>query len=139
MVRLAKDRDRLTVVADQFGGPSSARGIAEALLTIAAQYQTGSLLAWGTYHFCQKPYVSWHQFAETIVARAIEIGLVDHAVEVATIPSSEFPTPVVRPENSRLETSKIERIFGIDPEGWNSDVDQVVEFLVNQTLDLNRV
>ena len=129
MVRLAKDRDRLTVVADQFGGPSSARGIAEALLTIAAQYQSRSSIAWGTYHYCQKPYVSWHQFAEAIVARAIEIGLVDHAVEVEPIPSSEFPTPVVRPENSRLVTTALASTFGTVDSDWAADVDTVLASL----------
>jgi dTDP-4-dehydrorhamnose reductase len=128
MVRLAKDRNRLTVVADQFGGPSSARGIADALLTIAAQYQSGSSIAWGTYHYCQKPYVSWHQFAEAIVARAIEIGLVDHAVEVAPIPSSEFPTPVVRPKNSRLDINAIEMI-GVEETDWLPDLDPVLKLL----------
>jgi dTDP-4-dehydrorhamnose reductase len=126
MLRLAKDRDHLTVVADQFGGPSSARGIAEALLKIAAQYQSGSSIAWGTYHYSQKPYVSWHQFAEAIVARAIEIGLVDHAVEVAPIPSSEFPTPVVRPKNSSLDTSALASSFGIVDSDWAADVDTVL-------------
>jgi dTDP-4-dehydrorhamnose reductase len=56
MVRLEKDQDRLTVVADQICGPSSARGIAKALLTIAKQYQISSSIVWGTYHYCQKPY-----------------------------------------------------------------------------------
>ena len=130
MVRLAKDRDRLTVVDDQFGGPSSARGIAEVLLTIAGQYQSGSSIAWGTYHFCQKPYVSWHQFAETIVAHAIEIGLVDHEVEVAPIPSSEFLTPVVRPENSRLDTSALAYAFDIVSSVWMDDVNVVLESLI---------
>jgi dTDP-4-dehydrorhamnose reductase len=126
MVRLAKDRDRLTVVADQFGGPSSARGIAEVLLTIAALYKSGSSIAWGTYHYCQKPYVSWHQFAEALVARAIEIGLVDHNVEVAPIPSSEFPTPAVRPENSKLNTNAIANSFGTVNSDWAADVDKVL-------------
>jgi dTDP-4-dehydrorhamnose reductase len=129
MVRLAKDRDRLTVVADQFGGPSSARSIAEALLMIAAQYQSGSSIAWGTYHYCQKPYVSWHQFAEAIVARAIEIGLVDHAVEVAPIPSAEFPTPVIRPANSKLSSVKFEEAFGVSESEWAPDVSAVLESL----------
>jgi dTDP-4-dehydrorhamnose reductase len=131
MVRLAKDRDRLTVVADQFGGPSSARGIAEALLTIAAQYQSGSLDAWGTYHYCQKPYVSWHQFAEAIVARAIEIGLVDHEVEVAPILSSEYPTPVVRPKNSRLAIENIKTTFKLASRSWSDDLDVLLETLID--------
>jgi dTDP-4-dehydrorhamnose reductase len=129
MVRLAKDRDRLTVVADQFGGPSSARGIAEALLTIAARYQSGSSIAWGTYHYCQRPYVSWHQFAEAIVACAISIGLVDHDVEVAPISSSEFPTPVVRPANSKLSCRKLEEGFGVAESEWGPDVAAVLEAL----------
>jgi len=128
MVRLAKDRDRLTVVADQFGGPSSARGIAQALLTIAAQYQSGSTVAWGTYHYCQKPYVSWHEFAQAVVARAIEIGLVDHPVEVAPIPSSEFPTPVVRPKNSRLKTEKLTTAFSIEKTKWITELDYLLNY-----------
>ena len=126
MVRLAKDRDRLTVVADQFGGPSSARGIAETLLTIAAQYQSGATFAWGTYHYCQKPYVSWHQFAEAIVTRSIEIGLVDHEVEVVPIPSSEFPTPVMRPENSRLDTNALAAAFGTVNFDWRTEMNSVM-------------
>ena len=132
MVRLAKDRDRLTVVADQFGGPSSARGIAEALLKIATQYQSASSIAWGTYHYCQKPYVSWHQFAEAIVARAIEIGLLDHPVEVSPIPSSEFPTPVVRPENSRLDTSALVSLLGSVDLDWQTDMTDVLQALASK-------
>ena len=126
MVRLAKDRDRLSVVADQFGGPSSARGIAEALLTIAAQYGKTGVVAWGTYHYCQKPYVSWHQFAQAIIERATEMGLVDHPVEVAPIPSSEFPTPVIRPVNSRLDTANVESVFGIIADSWADYIDYVI-------------
>lgn len=126
MVRLAKDRDRLTVVADQFGGPSSARAIAEALLTIAAQYQSGSSIAWGTYHYCQKPYVSWHQFAEAIVAYAIEIGLIDHEVEVTPIPSADFPSIISRPKNSKLDISTLILEFNINDTEWLVDVHKIL-------------
>ena len=132
MVRLAKDLDRLTVVADQFGGPSSARGIAEALLTIAAQYEKTGTIAWGTYHYCQKPYVSWHQFAQAIVVRARENRLVDHEVEVAPIPSSEFPTPVTRPANSRLDASKFHSTFNISDSSWLHELDTVLESVCSQ-------
>lgn len=126
MVRLAKDRDRLTVVADQFGGPSSARGIASVLLTIAAQYESAGVVEWGTYHYCQKPYVSWHQFAQAIVERATEMGLVDHPVKVTPIPSSEFPTPVTRPANSRLDTAALNVAFDLVDSDWTVDVDSVI-------------
>ena len=129
MVRLAKDRDRLTVVADQFGGPTSARGIAQALLTIAVQYEKAGAVAWGAYHYCQKPYVSWHQFAEAIIERATEMGLVDHPVEVAPIPSSEFPTPVTRPANSRLDTTRLTSHFPIVDSYWGLDLIDVIASL----------
>lgn len=132
MVRLAKDRDRLTVVADQYGGPSSARGIATVLLAIASKFDTEGDLEWGTYHYCQKPYVSWHQFAQAIIELWTEIGLVDHPVEVAPIPSSEFPTPVTRPVNSRLDTSKLEAYFDVPKRSWFEDVQLVLNSLAKQ-------
>lgn len=126
MVRLAKDRDHLTVVADQFGGPSSARSIAEALLTIAAQYEKTGTVAWGTYHYCQKPYVSWHMFARAIIERATAMGLVDHSVQVAPIPSSEFPTPVKRPANSRLDIEKFNKAFSLPQKSWAEEIDMIL-------------
>jgi dTDP-4-dehydrorhamnose reductase len=129
MVRLAKERDHLTVVCDQFGGPSSARGIAEALLTIATQYLRGSLITWGTYHYCQKPYVSWYEFAEKIVDRARSIGLVEHKVDLIPIPTSQFPTPVERPKNSRLAIENIMQSFKLESSIWYEDLNLVIETL----------
>jgi dTDP-4-dehydrorhamnose reductase len=118
MVRLAKDRDRLTVVSDQFGGPSSARGIASALLTIAAQYEKNGTVAWGTYHYCQKPYVSWYQFAQVVIEQAAEMDLLQHPVYVVPIASHEYSSLVDRPKNSSLDTSKLEKSFKIHPDTW---------------------
>jgi len=129
MVRLAKERDRLKVVADQFGGPSSSRGIAEALLTIAVQYDKAGAVAWGTYHYCQKPYVSWNQFAQTIIERATQMGLLDHPVEVAPIPSSEFATLVTRPKNSRLCTNLFESTFESTCGEWSRELQNVLRNL----------
>ena len=126
IVRLAKDRDRLTVVSDQFGGPSSARGIAESLLNITAQYEKLGGITWGTYHYCQKPYVSWHQFALAIIERATEMGLVDHPVEIAPIMSSEFLTPVRRPANSKLNSKKYESKFKSQVSCWIDDLDRLL-------------
>ena len=129
MVRLAKDCDRLTVVADQIGGPSSARGIAAVLLAITAQFESAGEVEWGTYHYCQKPYVSWHQFAQAIIERATEMGLVNHRVEVVAIPSSAFPTLVKRPANSRLDTAKLHHRFKIPCANWINELDLVLESL----------
>ena len=133
IVRLARERDRLTVVDDQFGGPSSARSIALALLTIAAQYEKAGTIPWGTYHYCQKPYVSWYQFAQAIIQRSTEMGLVDHPVKVEPITSLKFPTPVQRPVNSRQDTRKYESNFNISSTGWTEELDQVLESLKGTT------
>ena len=70
MLRLEQDRNRLTVIADHYDGLSSARGMADAFLAIPAKYQSSSSAACAKYHNCQKPYVSWHQFANKIVTKA---------------------------------------------------------------------
>ncbi|MDB9957992.1 dTDP-4-dehydrorhamnose reductase [Oceanospirillaceae bacterium] len=126
IVRLAQERNCLTVVSDQFGGPSSARGIALALLTMAAKYRKNDKVTWGTYHYCQKPYVSWHQFAQVIIKKATEIGLVTHDVEIVPIPGSAFSTAVRRPPNSRLSVNKIEELFDLTPISWVNDIDDVL-------------
>ena len=126
MLRLAKERDRLTVVSDQFGGPTSARGIAAALLEIADQFEKTGTVAWGTYHYCQKPYVSWYQFAEAIIEHSIKMGLVHHPVEVTPIPSSEFPTPVARPLNSKLDRDKFNTHFGLPETSWLNEIQPVL-------------
>jgi dTDP-4-dehydrorhamnose reductase len=123
MVRLARERDRLTVVSDQFGGPSSAHCIAAALLEIAAQLRGANTFSWGVYHYCQQPYVSWHQFAQAIVECSTKIGLIEHAVEVVPIPSIEFPTLVTRPLNSRLDVGKFEGAFKSIKIGWEYELE----------------
>ena len=82
---------------------------------------------WGIYNFSQSPYVSWHEFARAIVKRATEIGLVIHSVEV--LPSSEFPTPVSRPENSRLDSQALRVAFSIEGACWAQDMEKVLETL----------
>jgi dTDP-4-dehydrorhamnose reductase len=129
IARLAKDREWLTVVDDQFGGPTSAQAVAEALVAIVAKYNMMGEAPWGTYHFCQKPYVNWHAFAQTIIECATEMGKLDHHVEVLPIPSSKFETNVARPKNSRLDTSKLESAFGILSSRWPKNLCEIIENL----------
>ena len=127
MLRLAKNRDCLTVVADQFGGPSSARSIAQVLLKIATQFEQYGSVAWGTYHYCQKPYVSWYEFAREIIRKGKELGLISQYVEVLPIKTDEFKTGVPRPVNSRLDTSMLQSSFGLDPTSWECELDDLVK------------
>ncbi len=114
MLRLGRERERITVVADQIGGPTPARAIAEACLAIAAQLQADPGKT-GTYHFSGAPDVSWAGFAREIMAQA---GL---ACEVADIPTSAYPTPARRPANSRMDCAAL-AIFGLDRPDWKRAV-----------------
>jgi dTDP-4-dehydrorhamnose reductase len=127
MLRLAAERDALGVVDDQFGGPTSARAIANALLQMAKAYADDGSLPWGTYHFSQAPYVSWHQFASRIIGLAGEMGRLEHEVTVNPVPSSTYPTPVKRPSNSRLDCSKIEAAFPGVVTAWEDDLKPIIQ------------
>ena len=126
IVRLSQDRDRINVVDDQIGGPTSARGIAEVLLRIVAKIKNGETVTWGTYNYCEEPYVSWYQFAKTIVDRALELEILRRGVEIVPIPSSQFPTPAQRPRNSCLKMEKLSAEFQIRPKKWLKELDAVI-------------
>ena len=118
MLRLAKDRDSLGVVGDQFGGPTYAGDIAKALIEIANQILAGKENAFGIYHFTGKPYVSWYEFAKVIFAEAELQNILEKSPLVNSIATSDYPTPAKRPANSRLDLTKIKQVFNIEPSDW---------------------
>ncbi|MEM6609261.1 MAG: dTDP-4-dehydrorhamnose reductase [Pseudomonadota bacterium] len=113
MLRVGAQKDVLDVVDDQFGGPTPAPEIAQACLSIAFALR-GDPEKSGTYHFSGYDDVSWADFAKTIFAEA---GI---KCKINRIPTSEYPTPAVRPENSRLDCSKTSEVFGIKRPSWLS-------------------
>ena len=129
MLRLGAEREKLSIVADQFGGPTSADSIANALLTIAARVGEKRDIKWGTYHFTGLPYCSWYEFAKEIFQQAESIRLISKAPELASIFSSEYPTPAPRPLNSKLDCSKIYKEFGIEPDDWKQSLRDVLRQL----------
>ncbi|AWI50235.1 dTDP-4-dehydrorhamnose reductase [Actinobacillus porcitonsillarum] len=118
MLRLAKDRDSLGIVGDQFGGPTYAGDIAKALIEIANQILAGTENAFGVYHFTGKPYVSWYEFAKAIFAEAELQNILEKLPLVNSIATSDYPTPAKRPANSRLDLTKIKQVFNIEPSDW---------------------
>ncbi len=118
MLRLAAERDELRVVADQHGCPTSATHIADALLTLADRIRQGIDIAWGTYHFCGMPETTWHGFAETIIKEAVKLNLLDHAIPVHPITTSDYPTPARRPQNSVLDCRRIMKTFDMKLPSW---------------------
>jgi len=122
MLRLGATRDSLNIVADQIGGPTSARAIAAACRTIAETLQTDPTRS-GTYHLSGAPDVSWADFATEIFAQA---GV---TCAVSPIPSTEFPTKAQRPMNSRLSCDSLKAHFGITRPDWRLDLADVLNNL----------
>lgn len=122
MRRLGAERGRLTIVADQVGGPTPAADIAAALLAMA-RAMIADPSKGGIYHFAGAPDVSWADFAREIFARS---GL---SPQVVDIPTSAYPTPARRPLNSRLDCSAISRDFGIPRPDWREGLDRVIQEL----------
>ncbi|WP_422048474.1 dTDP-4-dehydrorhamnose reductase [Shimia sp.] len=122
MLRLGAEREGLTIVADQIGGPTSAAHIAQSCLTVARTL-TAQPEQSGTYHLSGGPDVSWADFAREIFAQA---GL---SCAVEDIPSSAYPTPAARPENSRLDNSQTLASFGIERSDWRIELADVLKKL----------
>ncbi|MEO1797499.1 MAG: dTDP-4-dehydrorhamnose reductase, partial [Pseudomonadota bacterium] len=121
MLRLADTRDALRVVGDQIGGPTPARGIAEALWTITDALTDGH--GGGTFHYSGAPDISWAGFARTIFEEA------GREVTVTEIPTTEYPTPAARPLNSRLDCSRTTSEFGLERPMWREDVTRITRLL----------
>jgi dTDP-4-dehydrorhamnose reductase len=102
MLRLAKDRDEISVVDDQYGAPTSTIDIARALLDLSTEEN----IDFGLYHLESNPKTSWYDFAVKIFEEAKVIGLLEKIPVVKPISSEQFPTLVKRPINSKLATDK---------------------------------
>jgi len=123
MLRLRTERERLNVVDDQRGGPTPARAVAAALITIASAFREGRGVS-GLFHFAGTPTVSWADFAEAIFRAAGP-----PAPRVERIPSSDWPVPARRPENSALDCRAIAAAYGIAQPDWRPGLNEVIEEL----------
>jgi dTDP-4-dehydrorhamnose reductase len=123
MLRLAAERPRLRVVADQIGSPTAAADIAAAIVAVAARISAGSGV-WGTFHLVNAGAVSWHGFAEAIFSLAAPWR--GPSPEIAAITTAEYPTPARRPANSVLQCSRIAAAYGIVPRTWREALADVI-------------
>lgn len=132
MLRLASERETLSVVDDQYGSPTSAADIARTLLSLAArtldQSRHGGQPLWGTYHFCSVGSTTWHGFAQAIMKRAASYGTTVPLVQA--IGTADYPTPARRPGNSALDCSLIQQRFGIEPRDWRLALDETMDELL---------
>jgi dTDP-4-dehydrorhamnose reductase len=135
MLRLAKERDELRIVADQFGAPTWARLLAESTAQILNGWQQAGLdeSLSGLYHLTAGGRTSWHHYAEEIVrlARQYDETLKSKVLDIHPIATSEYPLPAKRPTNSVLSTEKIKRAFGLNLPEWQPDLVSCVRELYN--------
>ena len=126
MLRLAKERDEISVVNDQYGAPTSAKAIADCLLDIADKKNFGKQnFRWGLYHFQSDPGVTWYEFAIEIFNQAKESGALNKEMIVHPIGSEEFPTPVKRPRNSKLNGHRILESLNISCSNWEYEISEL--------------
>ena len=116
MLRLASERDTLSIVSDQIGSPTNAVDLAKALLSIIQSNSS----KYGIYNFSNEGIASWYDFATEI----FRINKV--VINVNPIPTEAFPTPAKRPKYSLLDKSKIKNAFGIDIKTWQESLLQTL-------------
>ena len=126
ILRLSKEREEIRIVSDQYGGPTSAETIAEILIDIALHPRIDLKNKWGTYHFCQHPYLSWYEFAKAIIGKVKTLKYQDKISNIKPISSKEYKATATRPRNSRLDTSKINNTFKINKNNWDNSLDELL-------------
>ena len=123
MLRLAQERDRLTVIDDQVGAPTGADLLADVTAHAIRQVLRRPEDA-GLYHCVAGGVTTWCDYARFVIeeARKIKPELQIKATEIAPVPTSDFPTPAKRPHNSRMNTSRLQSTFGMTLPHWQHGV-----------------
>ncbi|MFZ5505234.1 MAG: dTDP-4-dehydrorhamnose reductase [Pseudomonadota bacterium] len=127
MLKLAGERERLTVIADQIGAPTGAELLADVSAHAARMLRARPELS-GLYHCVAAGETSWHGYATHVIERARAAG---HAIKVAPdailpIPTTDYPTPATRPLNSRLDTRRLRDTFDLVLPPWQQGVDRML-------------
>jgi dTDP-4-dehydrorhamnose reductase len=127
MLRLAQERERLTVIDDQWGAPTGAELIADVTAHAIGQVQQRPQDA-GLYHLAASGETTWHGYASHVIAQAgrVQPALKIMAKEIAPVPTTAFPTPAKRPHNSRLDTGRLQATFGLTLPPWQQGVDRLL-------------
>ncbi len=127
MLRLARERERLSVIDDQRGAPTSAELIADVTAHAVQQVlRTGS--GYGLYHLAAAGETSWHGYASQVVetVRRLQPALELKVQAIDPVPTSAFPTPARRPHNSRLNTTRLQQTFGLTLPPWQQGVERLL-------------
>ena len=128
MLRLAQERERLTVIDDQWGAPTGADLLADVTAHAIRHLQARPQDA-GLYHLVASGETNWHLYAKYVLAQAQQAqpAIELKATEVVPVPTSAFPTPARRPHNSRLNTQKLQATFGLTLPHWQQGVARMLQ------------
>jgi len=131
MLRLAAERESLSVVADQYGAPTSAALLADvtAQLVGRIKQQGQQGFPFGLYHVVASGVTNWHAYAQFVIAEAIKAGkaIKVQPESIRPIATSDYPVPAKRPANSRLDTSLFQRTFNLQLPHWEHGVSHVLK------------
>jgi dTDP-4-dehydrorhamnose reductase len=137
MIKLARERELLRVINDQYGAPTGAELLADltahSLRLVANPGQEKPELA-GTYHAVAAGTTSWFEYAQFVIqrAKALRSDLEFKVGHIEPVSTSAFPTPAKRPSNSRMDTGKLRRAFNLTLPEWQIGVDRMLaEYLQN--------
>jgi dTDP-4-dehydrorhamnose reductase len=133
ILRLAKERDELRIIADQFGAPTWARDLAQTTATILERWQQKNFDARlsGLYHLTASGRANWHEYAEEIIrlAREHDPALAAKTLDIRAIATHEYPTAAKRPANSVLANDKVRQAFDIALPEWRASLAECVRLI----------
>ncbi len=129
MLRLMEDKNELSVVCDQVGTPTWAKGLAEVIwqLVLNSESELPSLL-----HWTDNGVTSWYDFAVSIQELAFEKGLITKQIPISAIPTSDYPTPAKRPSFSVLDKTEVEKILGKGTTHWRKQLSVMLDQLKSE-------
>ena len=122
MLRLMSERESLSVVDDQYGSPTYAEGLADAIWRIIE----GNLFKAGIFHWTDNGVISWYEFARAIHKEAIDLGLVNRDILINPISSKAYRSPARRAVFSALNTDSTHHLIGINGTSWRVNLSRML-------------
>jgi len=134
MLRLAADREKLTVVADQFGAPTSAALLADLTAQLIGRYarEAGEKFPYGIYHAVNSGETHWCDYARFVIATALAAGkpLKTTPDNIAPITTAQYPTPAKRTAKSRMDTTHFRNTFALRLPPWQESLQHVLQQII---------
>ncbi len=134
MLRLARERDSLSVINDQIGAPTGADLLADVTAHAIRTAQQRTEVS-GLYHLVAGGEISWHGYASFVIDFALRAGITLKVAPdaIKPVPTSAFPTPAKRPHNSRMNTTKLQRTFDLKLPEWQSGVARMLSEVLEKS------